>query len=84
VGALFARPQFAGSNRTILRMFDDPNVLRRMNGATRAANTEFMRAMRGFSERVSGRGFDAEGLSQGMPFVWRALDPNVAPFNVAT
>jgi len=26
----------------------------------------------------------ADGLSQGMPFVWQALDPNVAPFNVAT
>lgn len=83
-GALFARPQFVGTNRTILHMFDDPDVLRRMNAATREANTEFMRTMGAFRDRVSARDFGADGLSQGMPFVWKALDPNVAPFSVAT
>jgi arachidonate 15-lipoxygenase (second type) / 8-lipoxygenase (S-type) len=84
IGALFARPQFTGTNRTILHMFDDPDMLGRMNPATRAANDEFMSSMKEFSAKVSTRGFDADGLSQGMPFVWTALDPNVAPFSVAT
>ncbi len=84
VGAMFARPQFAGTNRTILHMFDDPSLLGRLNNATRNANGVFMDKMQRFSDEVSGRGFDNKGLSQGMPIVWRALDPNVAPFNVAT
>ncbi|KAK5677438.1 hypothetical protein LTS10_010010 [Elasticomyces elasticus] len=37
VGALFARPNFAGSTRTILHMFDDANLLARMNFKTRSA-----------------------------------------------
>lgn len=84
VGALFARPLFAGTNRTLIHMFDDPSLLARMNTPTREANGLFMQRMRAFSRLVKGRGFDERGLSQGMPFVWRALDPDVAPYSVAT
>ncbi|KAK0643291.1 lipoxygenase [Cercophora newfieldiana] len=84
IGSLFARPSFAGSNRTILHMFNDQSMLAKMNPATRAANQQFMSEMKEFSQKVSSRTFDAKGLSQGMPFVWRALDPNVAPFSIAT
>jgi len=90
VGALFARPLFRGSaNRTLLHMFDgDPGstMLARTNAATSAANDVFVETMRNLSARVASRDFGPDGLSrgQGMPFVWQALDPNVAPFSVAT
>ncbi|KAK5166270.1 uncharacterized protein LTR77_008531 [Saxophila tyrrhenica] len=84
VGALFARPKFVGSKRALLHMFDDPNMLDRMNPKTRKAAAKFKKDMQAFSADVSGRTFDTDGLSQGMPFVWRALDPNVAPYSITT
>ena len=65
-------------------MFDDPIMLNRMNPKTKAAAAKFKQSMQVFSEEVSGRTFDADGLSQGMPFIWRALDPNVAPYSITT
>lgn len=65
-------------------MFDNATMLRRMNDETRAAASEFRESMQAFSEEVSNRTFDEHGLSQGMPFVWKDLDPNVAPWGVTT
>jgi arachidonate 15-lipoxygenase (second type) / 8-lipoxygenase (S-type) len=78
----FARPLLASTNRTLLHMFDDATMLNRMNPATRAGNAKFMAAMQAQSNVVKSRTFDGQGLSQGMPFVWKALDPNVAPFSL--
>lgn len=83
VTANFARPLFAGSNRTIVHMFDDPLMLARMNVATRDANENFKEAMLARSDVVKTRGFGEEGLSQGMPFVWKALDPDVAAWSLS-
>ncbi|KAK3073922.1 hypothetical protein LTR53_004050 [Teratosphaeriaceae sp. CCFEE 6253] len=84
VGALFARPKFVGTNRTLLHMFDDVNLLSRMNPQTRAAAAMFKSSMQAFSSQVSARAFDQDGLSQGMPFIWQALDPNVVPYSITT
>lgn len=83
VNGVFARPLFVGTNRTLLHMFDDAEMLALMNAATNTAAAEFKSSMEAFSKKVSSRTFDAKGLSQGMPFVWQALDPNVAPFSVS-
>ncbi|KAK6212725.1 hypothetical protein LQW54_004992 [Pestalotiopsis sp. IQ-011] len=81
--ALFARQGFAGTNRTLAHMFDfDEAVLGRLSDETRAAAAEFYDGMQEFSAQVSSRAFGADGLSQGMPFVWKALDPNVAPYSL--
>ncbi|KAH8682634.1 lipoxygenase, partial [Xylariales sp. PMI_506] len=80
--SLFARPFLVGSNRTLIHMFDDTTMLELMNTETQAANDEFMAAMQEFSADVSARTFNADGLCQGMPFVWKALDPNVMPYSV--
>ncbi|KAK3641891.1 hypothetical protein LTR56_000051 [Elasticomyces elasticus] len=79
VGALFARPKFAGSTRTILHMFDNTSLLARMNSQTRSAAATFMDSMRKFSSEVSGRTFDETGQ-----LGWQTLDPNVAPYSVTT
>ena len=84
VAAIFVRPFFVGTNRTLMHMFDDPVTFSRMNGATQAAATTFYNTMQAFSEQVAARTFDENGLSQGMPFVWQALDPNVAPFSITS
>lgn len=82
VAANFARPLLANTNRSIIHMFDDPVMLHRMNSATRTANAMFKDAMTAQSSIVRNRGFDAQGLSQGMPFVWQALDPGVAAWSL--
>jgi hypothetical protein len=84
VAGLFARPLLVNTNRTLLHMFDDPALLSRTNAKTTRAARMFKRKMTAFSAQVSARGFDAQGLSQGMPFVWKALDPNVQPYSITT
>jgi arachidonate 15-lipoxygenase (second type)/8-lipoxygenase (S-type) len=78
--ASFNRPQFKGSDETITHMFDNAELLGRMTPETRDAEQTFREAMMAFSAEVSARKFDANGLSQGMPFVWNALDPNRASY----
>ncbi|KAF3904859.1 Lipoxygenase-4 [Dactylellina cionopaga] len=80
--AFFSRPLLAGTDRSIVHMFDDAVMLSRMNSATRNANDAFKTAMLARSQVVKSRTFDAQGLSQGMPFVWKSLDPDVAPFSL--
>jgi arachidonate 15-lipoxygenase (second type) / 8-lipoxygenase (S-type) len=82
--ALFTRPFFIGTNRTLTYMFDDPSMLSRMTNATQAAAATFHGTMQAFSLQVAARTFDQNGLSQGMPFVWQALDPNVAPYSITS
>ncbi len=65
-----------------MHMFDDSAMLGRMTAATQAAATTFFDSMKAFSQNVAARTFDQNGLSQGMPFVWQALDPNVAPYSI--
>lgn len=79
---LFARPLLENTNRSLTHMFDDPGMLGRMNAATEGAAAVFKASMEAFSDVVAARGFDSQGLCQGMPFVWQALDPRVAPFSV--
>ncbi|KAJ4417863.1 hypothetical protein N0V82_005920 [Gnomoniopsis sp. IMI 355080] len=80
--ALFARPTLADSNRSLLNMFNDATFLSETNTATKTAAATFKSSMEDFSAKVQARTFDANGLCQGMPFVWQALDPAVAPFSV--
>lgn len=83
--ALFARPRLADTRRSLMYMFSaDKVLLHRMKDAVGEAAEVFEREMGAFSEDVSARGFDAEGLSQGMPFVWTDLDPGRAPWGITT
>lgn len=78
--AVFARPTFIDSSKALTQMFNDPILLARMNIKTAQAATKFQREMVEYSHVVSSRGFDGEGLCQGMPFIWKALDPESAPY----
>lgn len=80
VTALFARPTFINSEKALSQMFNGTSMLPRMNEKVTQASVDFTNEMLAQSEVVSSRVFDAEGLSQGMPFIWKALDPQRAPY----
>ncbi len=80
VFAVFNRPQFVGTNMTLSNMFVEPNLLSRLNSQTVTAAQTFHSDMLDVSKKVQARGFDGKGLSQGMPFVWKSLDPEAIPF----
>lgn len=83
VDGLFARPLLANTNRSLAFMFDSPKFLNGTNDQTRAAASKFKDDMRKFSTKIRGLTFDGNGLSQGAPFVWQALDPLEAPFSLS-
>ena len=76
----FTRGHFEETNRTLAYMFSDEGMLGRLNKETRAAAGSFFDEMKSISTAVRARKFDANGLCQGMPFVWRSLDPGSVPF----
>lgn len=83
VGANFARPLLVDSNRSMVHMFDDEVMLSRMNQVTRDANGAFMEDLLARSGEVRAREFDMDGLAQGMPFLWKALDPETIPWSLS-
>ncbi|KAK1475339.1 manganese lipoxygenase [Colletotrichum abscissum] len=78
--ARFNRPQVVEKNQTLRYMFNVESLLAGTNKAVAVANDRFMKDMGSISRRISGRRFDSEGLSQGMPFIWTGMDPGVIPF----
>lgn len=63
-------------------MFDSPTFLGGTNRETRVAAVQFKQTMQAFSKQIQGLMFDEDGLSQGAPFIWDALDPEQAPFSL--
>ncbi|KAI9643344.1 hypothetical protein NHQ30_007963 [Ciborinia camelliae] len=78
--ARFNRPHLASKNGTLAHMFNSKGLLERGCADIRQAEMKFREAMQNFSEVVGGRKFDMDGLSQGMPFVWKGLDPGQIPY----
>ncbi|KAI3318403.1 Lipoxygenase [Xylariaceae sp. AK1471] len=78
--ARFNRPQLVDSQETLLHMFDDESLLEGGRREVVFANERFMTDMREISERINKKTFDEEGLCQGMPFVWKGMDPGQIPF----
>lgn len=78
--ATFNRPQYASQNKTLVFAFSDSAFLSRLNDEVNKAASTFTEGMGKISERIQARRFDDEGLSQGMPFVWKGLDPGTVPF----
>lgn len=86
--AVFNRPHYEAQNKTLVHQFSDEAFLEKFGGGGRGeevgkAAAVFKGKMEGISEGVRGRVFDEGGLSQGMPFVYRSLDPGTIPFYLA-
>jgi len=86
--AVFNRPHYEAQNKTLVHQFSDEGFLENFGSGGRGekvvqAAALFKGNMEGISAGVRERGFDEEGLSQGMPFVYRSLDPGTIPFYLA-
>ncbi|KAH7303981.1 lipoxygenase [Stachybotrys elegans] len=78
--ARFNRPQVVETKQTTEYMFSYPPLLAGTNPAVSAANDAYREGMHLISQGINTRTFDENGLSQGMPFIWRGMDPGVIPF----
>ena len=76
----FIRPQLFDSQRDLVSIFEGSMFLGGASGAiTQTADTLRSR-LSAISDGIQGRKSDENGLAQGMPFVWRNLDPRKLPF----
>lgn len=80
----FQRPQLPDEHRELVDMFSQGSFDSDSSGmlppeVVEAAKT-FRSEMEGIGKNVSSKNFDENGLSQGMPFVWKVLDPTKIPY----
>jgi hypothetical protein len=76
----FNRPFYEEQNRTLAHAFDDQEMLAALNEKTRKEADTYMKSMKALSARIRAKCFDKDGLSEGMPFVWKAVDPGTIPY----
>ena len=77
----FNRPHLIHGSGDLASMFGVSSFLADAGSkAVVDAAEELARAWRAISEFNEGKRFDEEGLCQGMPFIWRGLDPMRIPF----
>ncbi|CRG92687.1 hypothetical protein PISL3812_09752 [Talaromyces islandicus] len=78
--ASFNRPFYGDSGRALEDVFVTADSMTRLNSETNSAAKDFLTGMHNLSEKIRGRQFNNDGLSQGMPFIYRTLDPAYIPF----
>ena len=76
----FIRPQLFNSQRDLANIFDGSEFLANASTAVRSAAGRLHDELSSISDGIRARGFDQDGLAQGMPFIWRNLDPRKLPF----
>ena len=76
----FIRPQLFNSARDLESMFDNSGFLAGASAVVRQAAGRLQDRMMSISQMIQARSFDDNGLSQGMPFLWKNLDPSRIPF----
>ena len=78
----FQRPQLPSEHGELVDMFSE-GVFGNSSGLppnVTGAAKRFRSDMEGIGDKIDGKGFDENGLSQGMPFVWKVLDPRKIPY----
>ena len=76
----FIRPQLFNSARDLESMFGNSGFLAGASAVVRQAASRLQDRMMSISQMIQARTFDDNGLSQGMPFLWKNLDPSRIPF----
>ncbi|QKX57752.1 uncharacterized protein TRUGW13939_04872 [Talaromyces rugulosus] len=78
--ASFNRPFYGASGRTLEDAFATTDSMALLNTDANSAAKTFLSSMQNLSQNIRGRQFNDDGLSQGMPFIYRTLDPAYIPF----
>ena len=76
----FIRPQFYDSQRDLQSIFEGSNFLAGVSAGVKDAVKQLSDRLTSISNEIQSRSFDDKGLAQGMPFIWRNLDPRRIPF----
>lgn len=76
----FNRPKLSNTEGDLANMFSSPGFLGSGSVAMVKAAQDFRGQMLQISDGIQAREFDKNGLAQGMPFIWRGLDPRNIPF----
>ncbi|MCJ1431238.1 hypothetical protein MMC27_000589 [Xylographa pallens] len=76
----FNRPQLEDSGGNLVHMFSSSKFLAGGCSAVAHAARLFQAEMLEISRQIQSKAFDHNGLAQGMPFIWRSLDPSKIPF----
>ncbi|KAL8704591.1 MAG: hypothetical protein Q9201_002238 [Fulgogasparrea decipioides] len=76
----FNRPTLPEEKGGLIDMFSASSFLQGQPKGVQQAAEKFRGEMEGMADGVEGREFDDKGLCQGMPFVWKVLDPRKIPF----
>lgn len=76
----FNRPLVEGQKANLVNMCFGTDFLAHTCTAVISAAEDFQNTMLQISDGVRARALDHEGLAQGMPFVWRSLDPLRIPY----
>ena len=76
----FNRPQLEASDGNLVHMFSSSKFLAGGCSAVAHAARLFQAEMLEVSRQIQSKAFDHNGLAQGMPFIWRSLDPSKIAF----
>jgi hypothetical protein len=76
----FNRPLLDEQEGNLPHMFSGSSFLARTGTAIHHAERRFREKMWAISDEIRVRQFDERGLSQGMPFIWRSIDPQKVPY----
>ena len=76
----FNRPLVEEQKANLVNMWSGADFLAHTCSAVISAAEDFQNTMLDVSDGIRARAFNDEGLAQGMPFVWRSLDPRRIPY----
>ncbi|TAQ89914.1 hypothetical protein B7494_g1760 [Chlorociboria aeruginascens] len=76
----FNRPLLEEHKESLVYMFSGKDFLSQTMPTVEHAAEKFERQMEMISDEIRGQKFDERGLAQGMPFIWRSMDPRRIPY----
>ena len=76
----FIRPQWINSEGDLQSVFEGSDFLAGVAAGVKEAATRLSDRLTSLSNEIQARSFDENGLAQGMPFIWKNLDPRRIPF----
>ena len=79
----FVRPRLFGADGNLEGIFERAGFLAGASRKVKQAAALLQSRLKVISKDTESRVFDSEGLAQGMPFIWRNLDPGKIPFFLA-